>query len=248
MDNIYLRLPSGGADVSPTTATKNDVLETKVIIGPDGYPITGAIPVIGSTVSLEASAISSDGSNIHLTAPVGNYFSGGKVKKSFASILSAQGASEYCVGQNIPGSLWNDASNIVLTPSSKSYMNGGGVYKSVDDVLNAIGATRKASGTINTSIDMRTTLNAIINGASSTKDYYIGSLPTLGWTPSAAKFSFVSDSNTFEVIRIGGYLVTKSAYSGTTEIVFILDGQIAMNQFITDMTPSLVPLSWWAWA
>ena len=67
--NKINNLPSAGSDVSVVTATAGDVLSGKVIVGPDGNPITGTIPSVnGATIT--------PGVSSQIAVPAGRYTTG----------------------------------------------------------------------------------------------------------------------------------------------------------------------------
>lgn len=124
--------PSAGANLSAITATENDVLSTKVIVGKDGKPLTGKIPVINGGNNLLATAISKDASNLILTPPSGNYFNGGGVYADIASVLAQTGAKRHASGSytidgsSAPSYEYNvsDGGSVSLVYASAGFLSG----------------------------------------------------------------------------------------------------------------------------
>ena len=109
MGKILMQGTGGGADLDIVTATAADILQGKVIVGPDGEPVTGTIPV------LQARSITPGTSNQVVNA--GNYLGGNLTVSGDSDLVAANIAR----GKNIFGV--NGSAKVIKT--KKLTVNSG---------------------------------------------------------------------------------------------------------------------------
>ncbi|MBR9942877.1 hypothetical protein KE502_03395 [Clostridiaceae bacterium Marseille-Q3526] len=108
----------GGADLDAVTASAGDVLAGKVIVGPDGEPLTGTMPERGSWNSSELAAGAS------VTIPGGHHSGSGKVT---AKSLSAQTSGTATAAQILSGkTAWVNGSEVTGSMANRGNYGGTG--------------------------------------------------------------------------------------------------------------------------
>ena len=139
MGKLIPNIGGGGADTSIVTAIGNDILKDKVIVGPDGEPLTGTMPNNGAVAP---SALAAGGS---YTIPAGYHNGSGKVTVQSLATMTASGDATaaqilsgkkaYVDGSLITGTMTNrGAQTKSFTPSTSAqtytipsgYHNGSG--------------------------------------------------------------------------------------------------------------------------
>ena len=109
MGKILMQGTGGGTDLDIVTATAADILQGKVIVGPDGEPVAGTIPV------LQARSITPGTSNQVINA--GNYLGGNLTVSGDSDLVAANIAR----GKNIFGV--NGSAKVIKT--KKLTVNSG---------------------------------------------------------------------------------------------------------------------------
>ena len=120
MGKILMQGTGGGADLDLVTAKASDILQGKVIIGPDGEPLTGTIPI------LSARTITPGTGNQVINA--GNYLGGNITVLGDGDLTAAN----IVYGKNIFGVAGNAniskswKGNVTSSSSTKAFATSGG--------------------------------------------------------------------------------------------------------------------------
>ena len=101
MGKVYISSGGGGIDLDVVTAAAGDILAGKVIVGPDGEPLTGTLPNRGQAQNAGGWGSGGSGSDAYFAMnriPEGAYFSNGadwapEVRMKQSDVRSAIGAT-----------------------------------------------------------------------------------------------------------------------------------------------------------
>lgn len=101
MGKVYISSGGGGTDLDVVTAAAGDILAGKVIVGPDGEPLTGTLPNRGQAQNAGGWGSGGSGSDAYFAMnriPEGAYFSNGadwapEVRMKQSDVRSAIGAT-----------------------------------------------------------------------------------------------------------------------------------------------------------
>ena len=101
MGKVYISSGGGGIDLDVVTAAAGDILSGKVIVGPDGEPLTGTLPNRGQSQNAGGWGSGGIGSDAYFSMnriPEGAYFSNGadwapEVRMKQTDVRSAIGAT-----------------------------------------------------------------------------------------------------------------------------------------------------------
>ena len=101
MGKVYISSGGGGTDLDVVTAAAGDILAGKVIVGPDGEPLTGTLPNRGQAQNAGGWGSGGSGSDAYFAMnriPEGAYFSNGadwapEVRMKQTDVRSAIGAT-----------------------------------------------------------------------------------------------------------------------------------------------------------
>lgn len=101
MGKVYISSGGGGTDLDVVTAAAGDILAGKVIVGPDGEPLTGTLPNRGQAQNAGGWGTGGSGSDAYFAMnkiPEGAYFSNGadwapEVRMKQSDVRSAIGAT-----------------------------------------------------------------------------------------------------------------------------------------------------------
>ena len=101
MGKVYISSGGGGIDLDVVTAAAGDILAGKVIVGPDGEPLTGTLPNRGQAQNAGGWGTGGSGSDAYFAMnriPEGAYFSNGadwapEVRMKQTDVRSAIGAT-----------------------------------------------------------------------------------------------------------------------------------------------------------
>ena len=114
MGKIYISSGGGGTDLDVVTAAAGDILAGKVIVGPDGEPLTGTLPNRGQAQNAGGWGTGGSGSDAYFAMnkiPEGAYFSNGadwapevRMKQSdVRSVIGATNAANWRSNTTIAG-------------------------------------------------------------------------------------------------------------------------------------------------
>lgn len=146
-------LKGGGADLDVITAGAGDVLAGKVIVGPDGEPLTGIMPNRGAVNQ-------SLGINGTYTIPAGYHNGSGKVTQNITTMA----------GQTItPG-------------NSQQTISCSGKYMTGDIVINGVRTYASVSRTVTSSTSKRV-FNGLNSGIDPNLWAYYVTISNIGFTP-----------------------------------------------------------------
>ena len=200
--DIISRLPSGGADVSPTTATAPDVISPKVIVGTDGLPITGTYNASNLTEANVKSGVAF-GAEKTGTFTSGGTLESGKMlegQKGWSNGVEVNGNIQSIspdnldtlIADSVVSGLWS-GDGVDYTYLRKSSLNGkfnNGINYlryPTSDALNTIGAKRYATGTVSA---ISGTVNASYQSGTETRygDFNYVIISGLSFTPQMVRF------------------------------------------------------------